>query len=421
MVKKAYNWTDGAILDEHSKRKHEILREYFAQYLSVRCKNPHQEKFRVAVVDGFSGGGRYQCGAPGSPVIFIEELRRAIDYVNIFRSSNALKSIEIECYLIFNDSNADAIDRLKQNLAPLLAETHEQALRLHLKVEFLNLEFEEAFPKIKQLLAEGRYSNLLFNLDQCGHSLVTHRTLSEIMRLSQSVEAFYTFAIHTLLSYLQKSNPAALTAQSRSLGVDLGNQDKLGGLLSKKEWLGAAERLVFDSFSVCAEYVSPFSINNPNGWRYWLIHFANRFKARQVYNNILHDKASSQAHFGRSGLRMLSYDPSQNEGALYLFDQNGRKEAQSLLVEDIPRMISEAGDAMEVEEFYRRAYNSTPAHAADIHSAILESPDIEVITLGGGERRKAHTIMSSDVLKLKAQKSFFPMFLNNSEDKKAKS
>ena len=65
----------------------------------------------------------------------------------------------------------------------------------------------------------------------------------------------------------------------------------LNGMMTRNEWLGTAERTVFDAFRLCAPYVSPFSINNPDGWRYWLIHFANTYRARQVYNNILHGNA----------------------------------------------------------------------------------------------------------------------------------
>jgi three-Cys-motif partner protein len=411
MAKKSYQWSGGAKLEDHSKRKHEILREYFSQYLTVRCQLPQQEKFRVAVVDGFSGGGRYECGAAGSPLIFVEELRNAVERVNLTRAANGMKPLEIECLLILNDFEIEAINLLRENIAPLQAEIAENVPRLHLRVEFLNMAFEDAYrQRIKPMIAQGRYSNLLFNLDQCGYSLVKHETLLDIMRLSVSVEAFYTFAIETLLTYLQKSNPAALTAQTRHLGVDLGNHSAFEELMSRNEWLGAAERVVFDSFASCATYNSPFSINNPSGWRYWLIHFANRTRARQVYNNILHDKASNQAHFGRSGLQMLSYDPNDEQGSLYLFDVDGRKAARTLLLDDIPRMISNAGDVMTVSEFYESAYNATPAHADDIHKAIIESPDIEVITPDGGERRKAHTISPSDVLKLRAQTSFFPMF-----------
>ena len=61
MVAKPYTWADGANLDDHSRRKHKILREYSQQYLMVRCQDPRQTRFRLAVVDGFSGGGRYTC------------------------------------------------------------------------------------------------------------------------------------------------------------------------------------------------------------------------------------------------------------------------------------------------------------------------------------------------------------------------
>ncbi len=78
MVAKSYQWADGAVLEDHSRRKHKILREYFHRYLTVRCQIPQQTKFRLAVIDGFSGAGRYECGSAGSPVIFIEELQAAL-------------------------------------------------------------------------------------------------------------------------------------------------------------------------------------------------------------------------------------------------------------------------------------------------------------------------------------------------------
>ena len=75
---------------------------------------------------------------------------------------------------------------------------------------------------------------------------------------------------------------------------------------------------------------------------------------------------------------------------------------------------------MSVMEFYENIYNVTPAHADDVHAAIIENPDLEVITPGGGERRKANTIGVSDVIKIKKQISFFPMFLNASVDRSGK-
>ena len=79
---------------------------------------------------------------------------------------------------------------------------------------------------------------------------------------------------------------------------------------------------------------------------------------------------------------------------------------------DIPRLISEAGDVIRVGEFYEGIYNATPAHTDDVHQAIIENPDVQVITPAGGERRSAKAIDTGDVLKLKDQKSFFPMFFD---------
>ena len=117
---------------------------------------------------------------------------------------------------------------------------------------------------------------------------------------------------------------------------------------------------------------------------YWLIHFANFYRARQVYNNILHQNSSAQAHFGRSGLNMLAYDPTHEAGTLYLFDQSGRESAKGQLLEDIPRLISESGDVIGVWGFYESIYNAILAHTDDVHTAIINL-DIEVITPAGGE------------------------------------
>lgn len=67
-------------------------------------------------------------------------------------------------------------------------------------------------------------------------------------------------------------------------------------------------------------------------------------------------------------------------------------------MEDIPRLVTEAGDAMSMTEFYESVYNVTPAHADDIHAAMIQSPDLEIITPAGGKRRKSNTIAVNDVI-----------------------
>jgi three-Cys-motif partner protein len=409
LVKKSYAWSDGARLEDHTQRKHKILREYFYRYIVTRCQIRQQTRFRLAVVDGFAGGGRYDCGSAGSPIIFIEELQHALETVNLQRASEELGALEIECLLIFNDAEPDVAALLKNNCEPLIAAAKANSPKLHLQVAYMTEAFETAYPGIRQLIANGRYRNVLFNLDQCGHSQVDRATLIDIMRSTPSAEIFYTFSIKSLVAFLHRANPEKLASQLRPMGVSPSELIALEQPISNASWMGIAERLVFESFLDCAPFVSPFSIHNPDGWRYWLIHFANAYRARQVYNDVLHDNSNDQAHYGRSGLNMLSYDPTR-EGRLYLFDPDGRAMAKSELITDIPRLITDAGDAMRVLDLYQSIYNSTPAHSDDIHAAMLESDELQVLTPTGGQRRKANTIDVGDTLRLKTQRSFFPVF-----------
>jgi len=410
VVGKKYNWEDGVELEDHTKKKHAILQEYFRQYLITRCKMPQQEKFRLAIVDGFCGAGLYKCGSYGSPLIFIDVLIKTAEEINLHRINQSFRPIQIECLLILNDLDESAITKVRQNIAPLLLETKQPNQQVYIETVLLNAPFEKIYPQIKQRLLDAKCRNVLFNLDQCGYSHVNSSIIRDIIVSWRSAEVLLTFMIESMLTYLSpsdKSNAVPLEPEmQQKVDALLDGESKL---LGKNEWLGAAEKVAFEHLKDCAPFVSPFSINNPNGWRYWLMHFASSYRARQVYNDILHQDGTAQAHFGRAGLNMLSYDP-RNEGQLYLFNADSREIAKGELYDDIPRFVAESGDTLGMEEFYKAAYSETPAHSDDIHAMIIENPDIEVFTESGGERRKSNMIRPGDTLKLKNQKSMFFMF-----------
>ena len=86
MTKKT-NDRDHSVLGEHSKCKHRIQKDYFREYLIERCKIPHSHSLRLAIVDGFSGAGKYSKGEPGSPIIFTETLLETTKEINIERAA----------------------------------------------------------------------------------------------------------------------------------------------------------------------------------------------------------------------------------------------------------------------------------------------------------------------------------------------
>lgn len=416
MARKDYDWDGGAELEAHTKKKHSILREYFRQYLIIRCQLPQQEKFRLAIVDGFSGAGLYKCGNFGSPLIFVDVLSKTTKEINLHRTSQGIRPIQIECLLLLNDKDKPAIEQLRKNIAPHLIAAKENSQNLYIEPEFMNDEFEAIYPQIKQRLKAAKCSNVLFNLDQCGYKHVTSTIIKDIVASWRSAEVLLTFMISSMLAYLSPRMEAS------GVPLEPGMQQKIDALLAdgdallgKKQWLGEAEKIAYAYLNDCATYVSPFSIQNPGGWQYWLMHFANAYRARQVFNDVLHKDGASQAHYGRSGLNMLSYSP-QDEVQLYLFSNDSRQSAKEALYDDIPRLVAKSGDTLAMQDFYAAAYSQTPAHSDDIHEMIIENPDMEVITDAGGKRRRANTIKASDTLKLKSQKSMFFMFSDTPEN-----
>lgn len=411
MARVSYDWAGGAKYDPHTERKHKVLREYLRQYLITRCQLPQLERFRFVIVDGFAGAGLYEAGQYGSPLIFLDTLRDTFLEINARRAVENMRQIEIECLLLLNDNDAEAYAALRQNTAGLIAQIKEETPRLHLKVAHYNRKFEELYPELKAEIGRGRYKNVLFNLDQYAYSDVSVGLLTDIMGTWASAEVFLTFAIETILAFLSPDQAAnrALNREDEIRAEIYASLKDGKPTINKKEWLGYAEKTIFRHLKAVAPFVSPFSIHNPDGWRYWLLHFANRPRARQVYNDVLHDNATSQAHFGRSGLDMLAYDPDE-EAKLYLFDDNSRERAVDQLHEDIPRLISDHGDALTIEDFNLQVYKETAAHSSDIQSVLIENSDLEVLTAKGGERRSANAIRAEDTLRLKTQRGF-PLFV----------
>ncbi len=408
MVQVPYRWIDGATLKEHSKKKHQVLRRYLVEYLQIRCRLPQQSRFRLAIVDGFAGAGAYAGGHPGSPLIFLELLLEQTREINIRRLAEGMAQIRFECLLIFNDLNTDAIEILKGNVTPLIGMCH-QSNDLDVKVVYLNKEFETAYPDIKKYLtSENITRNVFFNLDQCGNTLVKQSTIVDILTTYQSAEVLLNFSAQTLLTYLSINNKDSLIKTLEKHGVDAKQAEDISKVASKREWLAAIEKLVFESYRRCGPYVSPFAINNPGGWLYWLLHFANEPKARQVYNDLLHDNPGVQCHFGRSGLKMLVYDPTR-EGQEYLFGKEDRQKAREELFYDIPKAVSEFGDAVTISQFVRSISNETPSHSLDLAQAMIDNPDLAIRTENGGERRSANGVRPTDTLLLNPQKSFFLM------------
>lgn len=410
MPRNKYDWPAGVPLKDHTQKKLQILRSYFHNYLRVKC-TPLNRKFRIAIVDGLAGGGVYECGASGSPLIFLEELAQFFDETLLWRRDQGLPELEIECLFIVNDSSPEAW----QSLDPLLQAWEQENLgreRLSVSVVRLREQFEPAYPGIKNLIHNNKISNVLFNLDPCGYTQVGLRTIQDIMLSFKNPEVFYTFMIGALFNYASWKSPEKTARLIQDFGVA---QDEFFGddaLRTKGEWLGAVERIVHSEVLTVANFVSPFAINRAQGqgYNYWLMHFSKSHRAREVYNDVLHLNAGGQAHFGKSGLKMLDY--RSNDDGIGTLDWSGdiREKNVAALHNDLPEVVFEFGDAIPIELLKASVYNETTAHSDDFKKVLIENQDIEVLTQTGSKRRSATAIKDTDVVRVTAQRHLFPTF-----------
>ena len=419
MAEKIYDWVNGAELQKHTRCKLDILREYFYQYLRVKC-SPLVRHFRIAIVDGFAGGGIYKDGTFGSPLIFLQELEKFSKENNIWRRDQGLPELSIECMFIVNEINSDANKSLDNQLEIWEQDNDIPKEHFNVKIQKLQKPFLEAYPQIKQILWNRRFQNVLFNIDPCGYTDFNFTTLQDIMNSFKSAEVFYTFMIGALLQYTSWQNLIKTEQKIEKLGVPVDAFLKDSTLWKKSEWLATAEIIIHKELSSTAAFVSPFAINQAGsvGYNYWLLHFANNYRAREVYNDVLHGNARGAAHFGKSGLRMLEYTPE--EASLFDFSEMARNDSIQKLHSDIPKFISEFGDAISVDNFRSAIYNGTPAHSDNINSVLIKNSDIEVLTDKGVPRRSAKTIMNADIIRLNKQKSFYSYFSSSDNDNKNK-
>jgi len=233
MVEKPYKWGEGATLEDHSKRKHKILGEYFRRYIQERCKNPNSRRFRLAVVDGFAGGGRYKDGSPGSPVIFAETLLNTVTDINIERADSGMPAVEVDCLMILNDIEPDAVRGLSEAIAPFEAASRRNGSHVFLQTDIQSEKFGDSVNAFTARIKNEGYRNVIYCLDQCGDRNVERSTITALMGSANSVEVFLTFAIQALITYLNRRDPEAVRRRLGHLDLNPGALAFTDNLLGK--------------------------------------------------------------------------------------------------------------------------------------------------------------------------------------------
>jgi len=420
MSRKCHTWKKGhepPPIRPHSLAKHRVLRAYLERYVSVLTDNPRQKQLRLTLVDGFAGGGKYlelgtRIERPGSPIIMLEAMKAAEVAA---RASRRLSEFNLNVEYFFIEKSKGAIAYLKSMLTD-----SEHCSLVDTRIHLINGEFFAQVPKIiDHVKSKGRSGRAIWVLDQCGYLDAPLPTIATILRELPNAEVILTFATDFLIDYLNETDQTQ--ARIKQLGVDLPST-KIRDAKVEREWRRLIQFFLHNEIPerTGAAHYTPFFIRSPDSNRdFWLVHLSGHPRARDVMVGLHWAEHNSFAHYGKSGLRMLGYDPEKDEAwtkqkmlPAFYFDDTAKADSEEELLEQLPQQLYQFADGISFDEAFAKLTNETPV-TSDIMKGVLNELArqgvIKVRDLSGAVKRRAGVQHDDDVIVVSRQKRlYFP-------------
>ena len=404
---------DGVLprIEEHTKRKLDVLKNYLDVYFDTVVRNPAQDRLNITLVDGFSGGGAYVDGAEtraGSPLVLLNAVEEAALRLNEGRE----KPLEINARFIF-------VDDEPEHVAALRRELHGRGYAADdSRITILEGTFIDHLPNIMhQIIVTQRKGRSIFFLDQLGYSDVPMASIQTIFRSLDRAEVVLNFAIDGLLNYLQDASADLLLY--RQFGIDA--RFVADWKRRKDESMGRAitQRALMAHIHAKsgAKFFTPFMLwsRTDNRWM-MLAHLSQHQAARDKMLGVHWREQNSFTHVGAGGLFNLGYDTRLIEScaSLFNFSEIDRSALNKELVDALPSEVHRTmnGGQLEVSRLLSVIGNRTAGTNDDIFqvlSELAQARELEVLSAKGKPKRAGTQISVKDRLILPSQPTlFFP-------------
>jgi three-Cys-motif partner protein len=278
MAMEKYGWDRGEIpiIEVHSIKKHDVLREYLRQYILIVGGKPFQRRdLTLTIVDGFAGGGLYQTasGTPyfGSPFVCLRTVEEAAFLLS------QQKPFTLNSNFIFVEKNKRVATFLKNTL-----ESEGYKSRLDKNLFVVNASFEDKIEEIIQYIEQhtGTARRCIFVLDQYGYSDVSLIGLSKVFARLPKAEVILTFAVDFLLDYLTNSSLSNNIFQSLGIEFDL---SRLNCEKAQRGWRKKIQKDIYRGLieTVRPEFYTNFFVKSRESNKsYWILHLSMHMKAR---------------------------------------------------------------------------------------------------------------------------------------------
>ncbi|WP_424947090.1 three-Cys-motif partner protein TcmP [Candidatus Spongiihabitans sp.] len=409
-----YDWKNGPpILENHSRCKHDIIREYLIQYMCVVTKGSlryRNKEFNLTIVDGFAGGGKYlyeNREVDGSPLILLQAVKEATMLINSERQGLGQDALTINVDFFFVEKDKATAKYLDNTL---IKEGYKNG-----KVQVMHGQFGSCLPQIIECIktkSRGKRGRALFILDQYGYSKVL---LGQVMNIMQSAksEIILTFAVGSLLAYLCDKSESTLMKIGLT-DTDIAQIRHKDNRDNPNKCRSVIQHVLSKQFLEMGYFYTPFCIyGDTSGWGYWLVHLSSHYRARDEMMKIHWNKGNEMVHYGKEGLDMFGYRSKQDEkhtrqlsiGFAFRFDQLAKEKVRTALHSEIPELIHQKG-SMAYRDLLNEIFNHTPANREIINQVLWKGVENKEFNI---PRREVKNIKDDDVITVSRQKSIFPM------------
>lgn len=284
-------------LAEHTRAKHQLLRNYLDAWFPILGKNNR----RIIFLDGFAGPGIYSNGEQGSPLIALNAL---VNHKYFGRLSGT------EFVFIFIESDRDRYQNLMAEL-----NSYGQSIGgmpANVRVLSYNSEFAAVASKIAEVGAGNLAPTLAF-IDPFGWSGVPMKVVANLLA-SRKCEVIFNFMFDHVNRFVEDSRPGVANSFADLFGTEGDEHRRAGSLIgdSRKAFLRDLYGSQLKSVAGFT-YVRPFEMidTNRNRTAYFLMYGTRSPKGLEIMKDAMWnvDPVYGIRFAGQAGGQAMLFEP----------------------------------------------------------------------------------------------------------------
>ncbi|QCR85155.1 three-Cys-motif partner protein TcmP [Moraxella osloensis] len=417
-VNKYQNWKSTPTIDEHSRVKHKVYKEYISAYIKTLMSNAKIPSIEFSIIDGFCGGGIYQETSGlgtcyGSPIIVMQAVQESRAAINVDRHTSP-RNVKVNYF--FTDNQSQAIKSLK-NVIEIYGKDNPFFLVDKPNIHIKQTAFEQNLDKLileinTKTKSQGK---AIFLLDQYGYGKANVNSLVKILSKVKKSEIILTFNIESMYPYFSGND--AFRKALINLGIDdevnWKDYERIKEVNNNKEIRAFIQSQISEAIKrkTGAKYMTLFFIKPQTNkeWGYWLIHLTNNYRAHDVMKTIHWNNATYFGHELSPGIFEFGYESGKDGYAygstlsfdfVFDFGQQSEKSCIEAIHEDFGHLVFKQ-DKIDVEKLFTNTVTFTPASEKQLHSAVRllhEQKDIQVLKQDGKERQPSKKYHRTDII-----------------------